>query len=58
VILAFARSVVTSPPQPRSLATAKKCAATTDCASLVQCVVPLQEGRIKMQAEQEAKQAK
>jgi hypothetical protein len=43
---------------PEVVAAAKKCAAAADCATLIACVTPLQEGRIKMQAAQEAKPAK
>jgi hypothetical protein len=40
---------------PEVVAAAKKCAATTDCASLVACVTPLQEMRLKSQAAQPAR---
>ena len=39
---------------PEAVAAARACAAKTDCASLVACVIPLQEGRIKAQAAAEA----
>ena len=39
---------------PEAVAAARACAAKTDCASLVACVTPLQEGRIKAQAAAEA----
>jgi hypothetical protein len=40
---------------PEVVAAARKCAASTDCASLVACVTPLQEMRLKSQAAQPAK---
>ena len=39
---------------PEAVAAARACAAKTDCAGLVACVTPLQEGRIKAQAAAEA----
>ena len=40
---------------PEVVAAARKCAATTDCASLVTCVTPLQEMRLKSQAAPQSK---